>query len=316
MIAAHAGHATRQREKTIMRHKLQGAVVVLTGASSGIGHLTALLFASAGAKLVLAARERETLEAVVQLCEQRNTQAIAVPTDVRDEAQVRALQRAAIDRFGRIDVWVNDAAVYMLGAFERTPSEQFRALFETNVMGVVHCAKAALAQFRQQGSGTLITVGSVAGKTSYAQASAYCASKHAVHAIHEALRQELLGTRIHACLVVPATIDTPLFQHAANYTGREIRAMPPIYPAERVAEAIVSCAQSPRREVLVGTAARVMSLAQRLAPTLYELLQPRVVEHAHLGSQAVRDTEGNVSHPLPPHTVSGGWKDQQNIRSN
>lgn len=258
-----------------MKQKLQGAVVVLTNAGSGLGHLTALLFASAGAKLVLAARERDSLEALVQLCEQRHVQAIAVPTDMRDEAQVRVLQQAAVARFGRIDIWVNDTAVYMMGAFEGVPSEQFRALFENNVMGVVHGAKAALAQFRPQGYGTLITVGSVAGKSAYAHATAYCASQHAVHAIHETLRHELLGTRIHACLVVPGSIDTPFFPPATEDGGQHIRAMPPIYPAERVAEAIVNCARMPRREVMVGTAARVRSVAQRLAPGLIELLQPR-----------------------------------------
>jgi NADP-dependent 3-hydroxy acid dehydrogenase YdfG len=291
-----------------MKRELRGQVVVITGASSGVGRVAAQRFAARGAKLVLAARERDALEEVVRLCTQLGTEAIAVPTDVRDEAQVHALGEAALTRFGRIDVWVNDAAVYMMGAFERVPSEQFRALFETNVMGVVHGAQTALAHFRRQNSGTLINVGSVAGKSAYAQASAYCASKHAIHALTEALRQELVGTPIDACIVAPATIDTPLFQHAANYTGRKIRAMPPVYTPERVADAIVRCAAAPRREVLVGLAPRVFSLLQTFAPALYERIQPRMVETQHLSKQADADTEGNFQRPLPPHAAVGGWK--------
>lgn len=291
-----------------MKRDLRGAVVVLTGASSGIGRVTARKFAERGARLVLAARDREALDEVARLCEQRGAQALAVVTDVRDEQQVLSLRKAAVERFGGIDVWINDAAVYMLGPFERVPAEQFRALFETNVMGVVHGSQAALLQFREQGRGTLINIGSAAGKASYAQASAYCASKHAVHALHEVLRQELADTDIDACLVAPSTIDTPLFQHAANYTGRAIRAMPPVYSPEDVADAIVHSAQTPRRERTVGGVARAMALMQQLAPALWERLQPRLVEREHLEPEPAPDSAGNIARPLEPHSDSGGWK--------
>lgn len=226
-----------------MNGSVRGKVVVLTGASSGIGRVAAQMFARKGATVALAARDGIALEHVAELCRKLGAEAVAIPTDVREEAQVVALRDAVVARFGRIDVWVNDAAVYMMGPLERTPSEQVRALLDTNVMGVVHGAKAAIEQFRLQGDrGTLINVGSVAGKSPYAQAAAYCASKHAVHALTSALRQELVGTRIDACVVAPATVDTPLFDHASNYSGRTIKAMPPIYRPERVAAAIVRCA--------------------------------------------------------------------------
>lgn len=292
-----------------MRRSLRGKVVVLTGASSGIGRVAAQLFARKGAHVVLAARDAGALQDVALLCRKLGVEALAVPTDVREELQVLALRDAAVGRFGHVDVWVNDAAVYMMGSLERVPSEEVRALFDTNVMGVVHGAKAALAQFRSQGRGTLINVGSVAGKSAYAQASAYCASKHAVHAITAALRQELVGTAIDACVVAPATVDTPLFDHAANFTGRTIKAMPPVYPPERVAQAIVRCAESPQREVLVGAAPRLMSLAQVLLPFLWERIQPRMVASSHLGTQRTSDTRGNFATPLPPHADRGGWKD-------
>lgn len=291
-------------------HKLEGSVVVLTGASSGIGRAAALMFASKKAKLVLAARDASALDLVAKACELRGTEAIAVATDVRDEASVEALSTAALERFGRIDVWINDAAVYMMGSLEATPLEAVRDLLATNVMGMLHGSRAALAQFRKQGHGTLITIGSVAGKVTYAQAGAYCASKHAVHALHECLRQEVEGSGLDVCLVVPATVDTPLYQHAANYSGREILAMRPIYSPERVASAIVACAEAPRREVMVGFAPRLMTLFDRLAPWLFEKMQHKAVLRDHLGREGIPSDPGNFIESLPPHAVHGGWKER------
>jgi NADP-dependent 3-hydroxy acid dehydrogenase YdfG len=299
-----------------MKQELHGAVVVITGASSGIGRVTAKQFAEQGAKVVLAARDGKALDDVAMLCERRGGIALPVLTDMRDEAQVNHLRQVAVSRFGRIDVWVNAAASYMMGPFERVPAEQFRVLLEINVMSVVHGCQAALEQFRAQGRGTLITVGSVAGKAAYAQASAYCASKHAIHALHETLRQELSGTRIKACLVTPATVDTPLFQHAANYTGRQLRAMPPVQSPERVAAAIVACARSPRREVVVGTSARIMGLLGRFMPSMLERFSPTIVSHEHLGTRGAGDTVGNFERPMPPHADAGGWRRRSPMRPN
>jgi short-subunit dehydrogenase len=288
---------------------LKGAVVVLTGASSGIGRAAAIMFAERRAKLVLAARDGNALEELARECRDTySVDAIAVPTDVRDEGGVDSLAGIALERHGRIDVWVNDAAVYMMGALEACPTQAIRELFETNVMGVIHGARAALACFRLHGTGVLINVGSMAGKVSYADAAPYCASKHAVHAITEALRQELRGTDMHACLVVPGTVDTPFFQHAANYTGREIVAMRPIYRARRVARAIVRCAERPRREVIVGSAPRLVTWIDRWMPWLYERLQPVLVHRDHMGAKRALPTSGNFAHPRDPHQEDGGWR--------
>lgn len=293
------------------RRSLRDSVVVLTGASSGIGRATAWAFAERGAKLVLAARSRESLEDVANECRARGAEAVAVATDVRDEGSVESLRRTAVETFGHIDTWVNDAAVYMLGPLESTPVEAIRDLFATNVMGTIHGVRAAVSQFRAQGYGVVISMGSVAGKVAYAQAAAYCASKHAIVAINEALRQELQGTRIEACLVSPATVDTPLFQHAANYTGREIIAMRPIYTPERVASAIISCAERPRRDVVVGAAPRLMALTRRLSPWLFERMQPKMVASDHLGRDAAPTDVGNLIEPKAPHSVTGGWKERR-----
>ncbi len=293
----------------MMRRELKDAVVVLTGASSGIGRAAALRFAARRARLVLAARDPEALEEVAVECRDTfGVEALSVVTDIRDEVSVDALAQIAVDRFGRIDVWVNDAAVYMLGTIEDCPTQAIKNLLETNVMGTIHGTRAAMAQFRKQGRGVLINMGSVAGKVSYAKAGPYCASKHAIHAITETLRQEIRGTDIHACLAIPATVDTPLFQHAANYTGREMVAMRPIYKAERVARAIVSLAERPRREAIIGTAPRMLTLLDHLVPWLFERAMRALVEIDHLGRLGRVPDSGNLEAPRGPHAVEGGWR--------
>lgn len=298
-----------------MKRALKDSVVVLTGASSGIGREAALQFAREGCKLVLAARDGSALDEVARLCNELGGEAIAVPTDVSDDHAVRALRDAAVARFGRIDVWVNDAAAYMMGPVEETPTEAYKRLFEVNVLGVVNGTKAALEDMRKRDEGVIINVGSLAGKSAYPQASAYCASKHAVHAFTQALREELVGSnsKIEACIVAPGTVDTPLFQHAANYTGREIEAMRPIYSAARVAHAIVHCAKRPRREVLVGAMPKSFSLMQMLLPGVFERVQPKMIESDHLGDAPVAKNEGNLYVPTAPHDVSGGWKQRKSM---
>ncbi|MFO0602343.1 MAG: SDR family oxidoreductase [Polyangiales bacterium] len=291
-----------------MDNIIKGSVVVITGASSGIGRQTAQHFAAEGARLVLAARDGRALDDVVRTCMEVGAEAVAVPTDVAEQAQVEALGEAAVRQFGRVDVWVNNAGAYMMGAVEDVPTEAYRRLMDVNFMGTVYGTRVALREFRRRGRGVIINVGSVAGKNAYALAAAYCASKHAVHGFTEALRQELVGTDIHACVVAPATVDTPLFEHAANYTHREIEAMRPIYPPAQVAEEIVSLAKRPQREVTVGAAPKVFSALHGIAPDLYEQMQPRMVNNEHLGKAPREDTPGNLFDAREPHLVEGGWQ--------
>jgi len=300
-----------------MKQQLHGAVVVITGASSGIGRVTARQFADQGARLVLAARDRQALEAVAMMCERCGAVTLPIPTDVRDATQVDTVRRLAVSRFGRIDVWVNAATTCMTGPFEQVSPEQFRGVLEANVMGVVHGCQAALAQFRAQGEGTLITVGSIAGMTPYAQASAYSASKHAIHALHGCLQKELLGTRIQACIVSPLTMDTLLFQHGTSHKGRQNRARSPAHSPERVAAAIVASARSPKREVLVGgLSARAMALLSRVAPSVLERLSKAPVVHEPVGPRWASDAGGSAERPLLALGDASGWRRRTPTRPN
>ena len=289
---------------------------MITGASSGIGKATALAFAERGARVVVTARRADALAETVRECERRGTQALALPADVADEQAVEGVARGAEERFRRIDVWVNNAASGVYGRFEDVPSEAWRRALKTNVLGYVHGARAALARFRRQGSGVLINVSSVHGAGGAPLASAYVSTKFAVRGLSESLRQELRREPdIHVCTVLPASIDTPFFQHAANYSGRRLKALRPVVAPDRVAAAIVRLAARPRREVVVGNAGRQLKATRTLAPPLYERLNAFLVENDSFGAEYAPPTDGNLYEPVSTGAeTSGGWQAQRGGR--
>lgn len=293
--------------------RVKDSVVVITGASSGIGRATALAFAEAGAMVVLAARGSEALTTVAQECAQRRTEAFVVPTDVSDAASVEELASRTVQRFGRLDVWVNNAAVSLFGPFQQTPLADIRRVLDVDVMGYVHGARAALPHLRAQGRGILVNVASVAGVVPQPYASAYVMAKFAIRGLSASLRQELRITEprsVHVCTVLPATIDTPLFAHAGNYSRRRVLAMPPVYAPERVGRAILNVVRVPRREVIVGPAARVFALQSRLMPGLVERAVARRVDQKHLSrTQSAPATSGNLYGPeTGTGATHGGWR--------
>jgi NAD(P)-dependent dehydrogenase (short-subunit alcohol dehydrogenase family) len=283
---------------------LKQAVVVLTGASSGIGRAAAQAFAGEGARLVLAGRAAEPLEEVAA-----EVGGLAVPADVRDERQVAELARRAVERFGRIDVWVSGAGVMAYGRFEDVPGDVFRAIIETNLFGQVHGARAALPQFRRQGTGVLIGMSSVWGRLTTPDVSAYVTSKFAVRAFCECLRQELRDAPgIDVACILPAAVDTPIFRGAGNYSRRAVRPVPPLFHPEEIAAGIVACARSPKREVTYGRVSRLLELTHSLAPGLYQRFAPAAFEAGNFTDRPAGSTAGNVLEPSGRHRVSGGWR--------
>lgn len=293
--------------------RTRDSVIVITGASSGIGRATALAFARKKARLVLAARRSEALESLAGECRKRGAKALAVPTDVVSAASMDGLAARAVEEFGRIDVWVNNAAVAVFGAFLDVPLSDYQRVLDVNVMGYVRGAQAVLPHFRARGSGILINVSSVEAVIAQPYGTAYAISKAAERALGVSLRSEILleGRRgIHVCTVLPATIDTPIYQQAANYTGYKVRPIPPVYSAQRVARTIVKLTQKPRREVAVGPTGRLLLLKHKVVPGAIEAGTARVVNKTHLSRRHAAGSSGNLYRPSAAKRtarVEGGW---------
>jgi short-subunit dehydrogenase len=293
-----------------MPRKVTESVVVITGASSGIGRATALEFARRGAFVVGAARSADTLQEVIEACQRLGSRSLAIPTDMTDPDAVQALAQQAAASYGRIDVWVNNAAVTLFGRLEETPLDAYRRVIDTNILGYVHGARAVLPYFREQGEGVLINVSSVAGKIGQPYTSAYITTKFAICGLSESLRQEVRDTNMHVCTVLPATIDTPIFQHGANFFGRTASAMPPVYPPERVAARIVRLAEKPQREVFVGRSGRLFSFLHTTLPGLAERMMATQVEKKHFQDKPCEPSRGNLFEPMPQENrIHGGWSE-------
>ncbi|MGQ9368932.1 SDR family oxidoreductase [Azospirillum sp. ST 5-10] len=292
-----------------MAKRVVDKVVVVTGASSGIGCATAVEFARRGAAVVLAARRDEALHAVADACLEAGGRAMVVPTDVTDPAQVEHLARRAIDAFGGIDVWVNNAGVMALGRFEDVPGDVFDRVVATNFLGTVHGCRAVLPHFLERGEGVIVNNASTVSTVGQRYATAYVASKFAVRGFSETLRQELVDEPgIHVCTVMPGTIDTPLWQHAANYTGRAVRPPGPVTAPEAVADAIADLAERPRREMFVGGPGRAAEIQQAMAPGVSEWALARFYERGMFENRPAPRTDGAVRRPMAEfHEASGGW---------
>lgn len=289
--------------------QMTDSVVVITGASSGIGRAAALKFARLGAAVALAARSEEQLQEVAEQCDGLGGRSMVIPLDVADEGRVREMAKRVVDTFGRIDVWVNNAAVTLFGRVEETPYEDCRRVMETNFFGYLHGARAVIPYFREQGRGVLINVSSQVGKVGQPYTSMYVSSKFAINGLSECLRMELMDAPdIHVCTLLPPSVDTPLFQHGANYTGRAVKPMDPVHSVEEVADAVVQLAQHPRRELYVGGAAVMMSAMRTMTPRLAEKMMARQVESNHFQDRPASSSHGNLRAPMKEwNSVTGGW---------
>lgn len=297
-----------------MPRELGDSVVVITGASSGIGRATARTLAEHGASVVLAARGEQSLREVADECEAAGGRALVVPTDVTDEEAVRVLARRTVESFGRIDVWVNNAGVIVYGQFEQIPTETYRRVIETNLFGQIHGARAVLPYFREQGGGVLVNMSSLWGRMPSPYVNAYVTSKSGINAFSESLRDGLADTEdIHVCTVLPESVDTPIFHHAANYAGRAVRPVPPVADPDRVVRAILRCIRHPRREVTVGQVGHLEAVMQEVVPGSFGWLAPHVMKQAAFRSEPAEPGPGNVFEPMPEwNRVTGGWRRKRN----
>ena len=249
-------------------------VVVVVGASSGIGRETALQFARRGAKVVVSARSESGLASLVDEIKCESGEAVAVVADVADFEQVKAIADKAVAQYGRIDTWVHAAATGILGTFDQITPEEFKRVVDVTLMGQVYGAKAALPHLRREGRGALIHVSSVEGRRAVPLQSPYSAAKHGLEGFLEALRVELQheGIPISVTSILPAVINTPFYNKARTKLGVKPTGIPPYYAPSLVADAILYVAEHPTRDFIVGDVGRVLDVLQRVSPSLVDAL--------------------------------------------
>jgi NADP-dependent 3-hydroxy acid dehydrogenase YdfG len=231
--------------------KLDGKVAVITGASSGIGEATAEALAAEGASVVIAARRRDRLEDLVERISGDGDKAVAVECDITEEEQAHGLIRQAKDEFGRVDILVNNAGVMQLSEVEKGLSDEWRTMFEVNVLGLLYVTDAAIETMKEQGSGHLVNISSLASRGTRPALGVYSGTKMAVNGISEALRQELLEDNIRVTMVEPGAVETELPEHITDEEARQglntmLEQLEPL-KAEDIANAITYVVTQPQR---------------------------------------------------------------------
>ena len=312
LLAACAMPGAREADRTITA----GRTWVVTGASSGIGRGVAERAGALGANVVLAARRAEALEDVARTIRASGGQALVVPTDVGDAQAMEALAEASERRFGRIDLWFNNAGVAPIGRFEEIPVADHARTVAVNLAGTIHGSHAALRRFRAQGHGTLLNMSSVEGRVPLAYHASYAATKHAIIGLDGALRQEMrlagLDRHIRVVTILPWAVDTPFWANAANYSGREPRG-PWMDDARDVADAIVWAGlHAHPGEFAVGPKAAAAVLGSQVAPGLTNRIAGNVIHGLQMErAPPAPDTSGNLFAPSPgPPRVEGGFSDR------
>ncbi|WP_298459011.1 SDR family oxidoreductase [uncultured Cellulomonas sp.] len=313
-----------------MSRRSTGRVVVVLGASSGIGRATAVTLARRGDTLVLASRSADALADVERECRaaaqgrsagrsgRRSTgptgdaarRVSVVPTDVSLRSSVEHLFRVTLERHGRIDAVVHSPAVVAYGTFEQVPAEVYDQVVTTNLLGAANVARLALQTFKDAGGGHLVLVGSLLGKIATPFMSSYVTSKWGLHGLARTLQAEVRYVRgVHVSLVTPGGVDTPIYAQAASYARREGRPPIPVDPPEKLARAIVRVLDHPRRETSVGLANHVWTAGFRFMPAVYDVLVAPAMSRAGLSmTPSPQDHTGNVFAPVPAgEATHGKW---------
>lgn len=273
---------------------LSQQTIVITGATSGIGLCTARMAANRGANVVAVARNEEALCELVDELNAAGRNAAYAVADVADEEAITRAAETANERFGSIDTWVNNAGTSIYGRIMEVPTEDLRRLFETNFWGVVHGSRIAVDNLRHRG-GALINVGSELSDAAVPLQGMYSASKHAVKGFTDALRMEVEADKlpISITLIKPTAIHTPFTENARNYLEYEPRLPPPVYAPELVAEAILHCAEHPKRDFFVGGMAKVHSSMSLNTPRVYEKVNQAVIDRLQNSGEPASPDRGD-----------------------
>ena len=298
----------------------QPQVVVVTGSSGGVGRAVAHAFAKRGARIGLLARGKEALDEVVEEVESFGGQALAVPTDVSDHAQVEAAAAAVEQRFGQIDVWVNDAMATVFAQFIHLEPEEFKRATEVTYLGTVYGTMVALSRMKPRDHGTIIQVGSALSYRAIPLQAAYCGSKFAIRGFTDSVRVELMHDKsnVHLTMVQLPGLNTTQFSWCRSKMPDHPQPVPPIYQPEIPAEAVYWASQHHRREVWVGASAVLAILGNRVAPSLADRYLARTgFKGQQMQDKPVsRDRPDNLYEPLPQLAATHGiFDDQAKTRS-
>jgi short-subunit dehydrogenase len=304
--AIHANATWRSRSMALSLKPLDQQVIVITGASSGIGLATAELAADQGAKLVLAARSEETLSQIVAEINAVGGEAIHVVADVGIRAEVEEIALAAITRFGRIDTWINDAGTSIYGRLDEVSEADSRRLFDTNFWGVVNGSLVALPHLISQG-GALINLGSEVSEAVIPLQGMYAASKHAVKGFTDALRvelEEMDKSPVSITLIQPTAVDTPFPQHAKNYMDQEPKLPTPMIDPHQVARAILDAATTPTHHIKVGMMAKINTAMHDILPRLAGKIEAKQADRQQY-DEPPRNADGALYKPGETGKVYG-----------
>jgi NAD(P)-dependent dehydrogenase (short-subunit alcohol dehydrogenase family) len=285
--------------------------VLVTGASSGIGRATAIELAGRGARLVLVSRGSESLEEAAAEVRAAGAEAVVVcPADVTDEDAFRGAVEATVERFGSLDVVVHAAQVMAYGRIEDVPKEVYEQVVDVAVHGTATVARTVLPVFRRQKAGHLVIVNSLLGNIATPLLGSYVTAKWGQLGLIRVLQQETRDEPgISVSAVQPGGVDTPIYFQAASWTGSTGRPPPPVYSPQRVARAVLSTMDKPRRVVQAGLFNPLITAAFRLAPGAFDVLVGPLLQRLAIANDDVPPTEGNVFESQPAgNATEGRWR--------
>ena len=307
----------RGNRDDVRKKPLNQQVLVVTGASSGVGRAVARAAGERGAKVVVTARGQDGLDGAVAEIERAGSEALAVPGDISDGEFNDELVRAALERFGRIDTYVANAIVTVYAEIEQLELDELRRVIDVNFFGVVYGYRAALPALKES-RGTFLHVSSALAYRGIPLQAAYCSSKAAARTFLETARveQQKHGTGVDVSLVLPGAINTPQFDRDRQKLGKQPQPVPPIYQPEPYAEAVMHCAENPIRELPVSWGAQKLLWGQKLSPRAGDwVLRRNGWRSQHTDADKPVDSPDNLFETLPGDPGAHGRFDERARKS-